>query len=79
MDYSTIVATKERQATVVRARNPANVVLIPEILQNLDNIIREHNVFFAAFKTLHEVELHEAEQAQSVHTLCIYLLCFLLQ
>ena len=53
------------QAIYVRARNPANVILVQNILQNLFNIIREINVFVAPFKPLREVELHEEEEIQN--------------
>ena len=58
-------AIESEQTTYVRARNHANVILVAEIFQNLDNTIRENNVLIAAFKTLHEVELLENEQDQN--------------
>ncbi|XP_076066167.1 uncharacterized protein LOC143039804 [Oratosquilla oratoria] len=62
--FAQLYVIDSEQATDIRTGNPTNVISISEILQNLDSIIREHNVFAAAFKTLREVELYEAEQAQ---------------
>ena len=63
--YAQLYVVSSAEATARRMNNPANHGCIAEVVSNIDRLIWEHNVFANAFKTLHEVELREEQQAHA--------------
>ena len=62
--FAQLYVVESREANATRTNNIHNQGCLHEIMQNLDHLIRQHNVYAKAYKTLGEVEQEEAERAR---------------